>query len=54
MNKLEDSTKIELKERECVGVEWVNLAQDGVQLRIIVKLYWRFWFHKKARNILIC
>jgi hypothetical protein len=27
MNKLEDNTNIELKERECVGVEWVNLAQ---------------------------
>jgi hypothetical protein len=36
MNKLKDNTKIEIKERECVGVEWVHLAQDGDQLRTIV------------------
>jgi hypothetical protein len=36
VNKWEDSIKIECKKIECVGMEWVNLAQDGVQLLAIV------------------
>jgi hypothetical protein len=33
---MDDNIKLDLKETECEGVEWIHLAQDRVQWRAVV------------------
>ena len=44
---------MDFKEREYVGVEWINLAQDRVQCHILASMVLKFGVTKKADN-LVC
>ena len=48
----EDSIKMDLKEVECLGVEWINLAQDWDEWRALVNTVIYFLFSQNSGNFL--
>jgi hypothetical protein len=50
MRRWEDNIKMELKEIEFGGVDWIYLAQDMDQWRALVTWQRTSGFHERRRN----
>jgi hypothetical protein len=46
-----DNIKINLKECECKGIDWIELAHDKVQWQDLVDMAINFWVPRKVRNL---
>jgi hypothetical protein len=45
-HKLEDNIKIDLQEVGCLGMDWIDVAQDRDRWRVLVNTAMKIWFYK--------